>query len=92
MENEINILKLQYQIYELKESISDLSVALLSIYRILDEDKLNSVFMEIKEETNYEDNINKIEEKKKELAEQIKEYSEMNFDDIFKKMFGGDGK
>lgn len=73
MNNEINILKLQYQIYELKESMSDLSVALLSIYRILDEDKLNSVFMKIQEETNYEDNINKIKVKKKELDEQIKE-------------------
>ncbi len=87
MENEINILKLQYQIYELRESISDLSTALLSIFKMLDEDELNSSFMEIKEKTSYEDNINKIEEKKKELAEQIKElkkYSEINFDDIIK--------
>ena len=102
MNNELNTLKLQNQIYELREDVSYLSVALVSVCKMLDEDKLNSLIKKIEEETDYKDNINKIKVKKKELDEQIKvkekeineqikeiaEWSSIfNLDNYFKDMF-----
>jgi len=72
MNNEINILKLQNQICELRERVSDLGVVLVSVCKMLDEDKLNSLLIKIKEETDYEDNINEMKVKEKELDGQIK--------------------
>ena len=69
---DINILKLQYQICELTEEITDLSLLLVSISKMVDKDKLNSILIETKKEHAYEDSINEIEEKKKELTEKMK--------------------